>query len=137
MRLRIFSMIVFWAAVIPALASGVVMAIWNVLMPDLFGLAAINFWQALGLFALCQVLTGGFFIGLLAMAGVFHRMFHHNMHLHNAEMHKKWAGMSNEQRREFIMKRWNSRRGGMSGHIFGEEHDTFGEETDGKQTDTH
>ena len=31
----------------------IVMALWNCLMPDLFGLSAISFWQAAGLLLLC------------------------------------------------------------------------------------
>ena len=38
----------------------VVMALWNWLMPLLFNLPMINFSQALGLFLLSRILTGGF-----------------------------------------------------------------------------
>ena len=33
-----------------------VMALWNWLMPDLFGLEPIGYWQAVGLFVLCHLL---------------------------------------------------------------------------------
>ncbi len=33
-----------------------VMALWNWLMPDLFGLETIGYWQAVGLFVLCHLL---------------------------------------------------------------------------------
>ncbi len=33
-----------------------VMLLWNVLMPDLFGLTTITFWQALGISVLCSIL---------------------------------------------------------------------------------
>jgi hypothetical protein len=33
-----------------------VMLLWNALMPDLFGLQLIGFWQALGLTVLCSIL---------------------------------------------------------------------------------
>lgn len=36
-----------------------VMLLWNWLMPELFGLQAISFWQAAGLLVLCKVLFGG------------------------------------------------------------------------------
>lgn len=43
-----------------AVASGVIgfslMWLWNWLMPELFGLTVINFWQAIGLFILCSLL---------------------------------------------------------------------------------
>lgn len=38
----------------------VVMSLWNALMPGIFGLRTISFWQALGLWALSKVLFGGF-----------------------------------------------------------------------------
>lgn len=42
------------------LASFVVMSLWNVLMPGIFAVRAINFWQALGLLVLSKMLFGGF-----------------------------------------------------------------------------
>jgi hypothetical protein len=38
----------------------VVMLLWNWLMPDLFGLKEIVFWQAVGIIALAKLLFGGF-----------------------------------------------------------------------------
>jgi hypothetical protein len=43
-----------------ALFTFAVMSLWNVLMPAIFGLHAITFWQALGLLVLSKVLFGGF-----------------------------------------------------------------------------
>ncbi len=40
--------------------SFVVMWLWNHLMPVIFGLHAISFWQALGLLVLSKILFGGF-----------------------------------------------------------------------------
>lgn len=37
----------------------VVMALWNWLMPDLFGLKRIGYWQAWGLLVLCKILFHG------------------------------------------------------------------------------
>jgi len=36
----------------------VVMLLWNWLLPAIFGWRLINFWQALGLLALCRILFG-------------------------------------------------------------------------------
>ena len=36
------------------------MGLWNALMPSLFALRAITYWQALGLFLLSKILFGGF-----------------------------------------------------------------------------
>jgi hypothetical protein len=71
----------------------VVMLLWNWLAPAIFGAAVINFWQALGLLALCRILFGSF--------GGRHRMFHQHHNL----IHEKWMKMSDEERREFIKKR--------------------------------
>jgi len=34
--------------------------LWNWLLPDIFGLRRVTFWEALGLLALCRILFGGF-----------------------------------------------------------------------------
>jgi hypothetical protein len=46
------------AVVLAAVASAVVMGLWNWLMPTIFGWRAITFWQALGLLVLCRILFG-------------------------------------------------------------------------------
>ena len=38
----------------------IVRRLWNWLLPSLFGLPAITFWQALGLLTLCRILFGRF-----------------------------------------------------------------------------
>jgi hypothetical protein len=43
-----------------AIAGLVVMGLWNLLIPPIFGLHDITFWQALGLLALSRILFGGF-----------------------------------------------------------------------------
>ena len=42
-----------------AIGGGVVLLLWNWLLPPLFGWRQITFWQALGLLALCRILFGG------------------------------------------------------------------------------
>lgn len=42
-----------------ALVGFVVMTLWNMLLPQILGVKAITFWQALGLLALCRILFGG------------------------------------------------------------------------------
>lgn len=37
-----------------------IMWLWNWLMPDIFGLMQINYWQAVGLFILAKILFGSF-----------------------------------------------------------------------------
>jgi len=43
-----------------ALGGFIVQWLWNWLMPALFGLKTVTFWQALALLALCRILFGGF-----------------------------------------------------------------------------
>jgi len=40
-----------------------VMLLWNWLMPDIFGLKQLNYWQAWGLLVLCWILFKGFGFG--------------------------------------------------------------------------
>jgi hypothetical protein len=47
-------------AVFVFLVGKLVMSLWNWLLPALFGLPAITFWQGLGLLLLCRILFGGF-----------------------------------------------------------------------------
>lgn len=54
---RIGKMIVFGILAIAGLAVAL-MLLWNWLMPVIFGLTVISFWQALGLLALSKILFG-------------------------------------------------------------------------------
>ena len=47
-------------AVFATLGGLGVRALWNWLLPPLFGWHAITFWQALAMLALCRILFGGF-----------------------------------------------------------------------------
>jgi hypothetical protein len=49
-----------FAALYIVVFGTMVVALWNWLMPSLFNLPTISFSQALGLFVLCRILTGGF-----------------------------------------------------------------------------
>ena len=57
--LRVLKIGVF-AIVAATAVSFLVMSLWNVLMPGIFALRAITFWQALGLLILSKILFGGF-----------------------------------------------------------------------------
>jgi hypothetical protein len=65
----------------------VVMMLWNALMPSLFGLRAIGFWEGLGLFLLARLLFGGF-----RGRGEWH--WRHRMH-------ERWSSMTPEERAKF------------------------------------
>jgi Ca2+/H+ antiporter, TMEM165/GDT1 family len=52
--------IVFFVLLAATVFSFAVMGLWNRLMPAIFGLHAISFWQALGLLVLSKIFFGGF-----------------------------------------------------------------------------
>jgi hypothetical protein len=52
--------IIFLAVIAVGVVSFVVMSLWNALMPAIFAVKAITFWQALGLLVLSKLLFGGF-----------------------------------------------------------------------------
>ena len=71
------------------IGGGVVMLLWNWLMPALFAGPQVTFWQAFGLLALCRILFGG--RGLQSHAGS-------NMRRRMAE---RWGVMTPEERERF------------------------------------
>jgi len=91
--------IFFMGLVMLAAFTAVVMLLWNWIMPAVFGLAAISFWQALGLFVLARILFGGFGFG----KGM--GMMRQGMRSQKNPMHDKWMKMTPEQRKEFIARR--------------------------------
>lgn len=103
MKARGIKMGLLGIAMLAAL-SAIVMLLWNALIPTIFGLTAINFWQALGLFILAKILFGGF-----GRRGMMNRMHGEN------PIHKKWKKMTPEQRMEFIAKRRKFGFGGPFG----------------------
>ena len=50
--------VIILAAGVFLLATYLLMALWNWLMPDIFGLPPIGFWQALGIFVMAKILFG-------------------------------------------------------------------------------
>jgi len=73
----------------------VVKSLWNWLMPTLFNLHPITFWQGIGLLFLSRILLGGF------------RSGRHGMHWRH-RMKERWERMSPEERERFReeMQRW-------------------------------
>lgn len=98
MKARRFGMVGVGLLAIAAF-SAVTMLLWNALIPGIFGLTAINFWQALGLLVLTRLLFGG--LGRMMM-GSGMKMF--GMHGHNP-LREKWMNMSADERKEFIHRR--------------------------------
>lgn len=87
----------FLILVVIGIGGGLVMLLWNWLMPAIFGLAQVTFWQAFGLLALCRILLGG--LGLHSSAGS-------SMRRH---MRERFEGMTPEEReriRQGMRERW-------------------------------
>lgn len=73
------------------------MLLWNWLMPAIFALGTITFWQALGLLALSKILFSGF--------GHAHRMHDHRRKRYwNSKFEKKWHDMPRDKRWEYWRK---------------------------------
>ncbi|MRW92799.1 hypothetical protein GJ699_22630 [Duganella sp. FT80W] len=83
-----------WILVIAAALGGIVMQLWNCLIPDIIpGVHAVTYWQALGLLLLCRILFGGF-------RG--HRDWHERR-----EHWQRWQAMTPEERGAFFKNRAN------------------------------
>jgi hypothetical protein len=82
----------------------VVMALWNWLMPPIFGLHAITYWQAYGLLILSKILFGGLRGGRGGCHGRRGKW--------GNRMAERWATMTPEEREKF--------REGMRGRWCGE-----------------
>ena len=93
----------------------VTMLLWNALLPDIFGIVSINFWQAVGLVVLARVLFSG-----IGGGGPLNGMKHLHHHYHNP-IREKWMKMTPEERKEFARK--HHHRGGFFGmKEFDEKH---------------
>ena len=79
--------------------GSVVMYLWNAILPALFGVGVITFWQAIGIFVLSKILFGGF----------HGRSHHRSFHDHRSGLREKWAHLSEEERekmRNEMSKKW-------------------------------
>lgn len=56
---KLIVLILIWGIIAIAGFGSAIWQLWNWLMPGLFGLPAIGFWQAVGLMALSWLLFGG------------------------------------------------------------------------------
>lgn len=81
--------VILIAIVAVAVFGYVVMALWNRLIPPIFGWHSVTFWQAVGLLVLSKILFGGF-------RGGPGRGMHWR-----GRMKEKWAQMSPEEREKF------------------------------------
>lgn len=68
----------------------VVMYLWNSILPGVFGIGAITFWQAIGILALSKILFGG------CMGG--HRVHKCCGHGHGQKLKERWMHLTPEER---------------------------------------
>jgi hypothetical protein len=99
---------IFWRHKVPAFIAlaivgllvfgGIVMLLWNALIPEIFHLTRITFWQALGLLILAKIFFSGF-------RGGFPR------NRMKEKIREKWMMMTPEEREKF-KQNWGNRCGG-------------------------
>jgi hypothetical protein len=73
--------------------SAAVMLLWNWLLPGLFHVPEIGYWQAMGLLVLSRILLGG---------------FHHKAHHHHPRHWKHHMENMSDEEREKIRQEWQS-----------------------------
>jgi len=87
--LRMFVFVLPAFLVLAALMVWAFSALWNGLMPDIFGLRTITYWQGLGLIVLSWILFRGFRGPAMSNA------WRHSMY-------RRWERMTPAEREEFI-----------------------------------
>ncbi len=80
--------------------GGVVMGLWNAILPAVLGVKSISFLQALGILALSKILFGGF--GGRGWRG---------SHSWKQKMKQRWDTMTPDEREKFKAE-WKNRCGG-------------------------
>ena len=68
------------------LFGNIIMWLWNWLIPNLFGLRTIGFWEGLGIFLLAKILFG---FGGSSHSGEGEKKHHKHKHHHGCEAEKK------------------------------------------------
>ena len=92
---------------IGAAMSYLVMGLWNWLMPVVFGLGSITFWQALGMLLLAKLIFG------FGRGGWGHHnghWKHHSARIGQEKMEEKLKTMTPEEREKF-REEWKKRCG--------------------------
>ncbi|WP_292008398.1 hypothetical protein [Chryseobacterium sp.] len=74
--------------------TGVVMWLWNTLLPEIIGVKEINYWQAMGILVLSKILFGGFH-------GKFGRNNCGGGFRERKQMMEKMGNFSSEEREKF------------------------------------
>lgn len=78
--------------------SGLVMLLWNELMPALLNVPPVNYWQAMGLFTLSRLLFGGIRLG------GWHTYGKHTQAASpeaKGRFNERWKTLSEQERQQF------------------------------------
>jgi hypothetical protein len=75
-----------------------VMVLWNWLMPALFGLKTLTYWQAFGIIILSRLIMGGF--------GCHHRPYGKHFRHHHAD---EWSPGGDRRNWRYYRQYWNER----------------------------
>ncbi|MEM6632861.1 MAG: hypothetical protein AAF694_24535 [Bacteroidota bacterium] len=99
--IRGFFMLLFGAVFI-ALIGGVVMYLWNAILPRVIGVNPLTYWDALGLLVLCRILFGSFHQGKGKRRGPRKKFARRKAWM------EKWSSMSEEEKAE-MKDRWRQK----------------------------
>lgn len=109
MKRRFFFFIPFMIAAAVLVFGGLVMWLWNNILPPVLGVGMLTFWQAVGLLILCRILFGGFRGrpggGPRGGGPGWGKMRH---------LRHRWMNMSDEEREQFRSE-WRERCRGRRG----------------------
>jgi hypothetical protein len=100
LKIRIVGIFIMFALL--AACSLGVMLLWNALLPGIFGLPALNYWQAAGLLLLSRILFGGLGAGRFIPHGGHSR--DDRFFRHGNPLREKWMSMTDEERKAFVEK---------------------------------
>ena len=89
------------------LGGEIVRWLWNWLLPPLFGVREVTFWQALGLLALCRILFGGLGMRGSSRDGARRKI--------RERMEERWTQATPEER-ERMRRRWSAGPPSGEGH---------------------
>ncbi|MDR2700862.1 MAG: hypothetical protein LBB72_00360 [Spirochaetaceae bacterium] len=87
-----------------AVFGAVVMLLWNALLPPLFAMPVLNYWQAAGLMVLARLLFGGIDGGRRGHGGHWGAGRGGHLFNHGNKLREKWMNMSEDERKEFMEK---------------------------------
>ena len=114
-KFRFFGIVAFLA--MTAVFSVAAMFLWNALIPDIFGLPALNCWQAAGLVILARILFGG--PGGLRHFGRRGHGGYERLFRNENSLREKWPNMSGDERKEFLRSRGGFPHAAFFGENFG------------------